>query len=99
VAAIHVSVRNEGTERWPWDPGLQPLIWLDHGWIADDGRREQGRTTLPCWLGPGEETIVPIVVTAPNVAGEYVFEIDLLHEGFRWFGIPYRVPVTVSSSR
>jgi hypothetical protein len=99
VAAIYVCVRNEGSERWPWDPELQPLIWLDHGWVADDGRRGPGRTTIPCWLGPGEETVVPIVVRAPNAPGEHEFEIDLLHEGSRWFGVPCRIAVSVSSSR
>jgi hypothetical protein len=99
VAAIYLRVRNEGTERWPWDPELQPLIWLDHAWIVAGGRSERGRTLLPCWLGPGEETVVPVVVRAPELPGSHVFEVDLLHEGNRWFEMPTRIEVLVSGSR
>ena len=36
-------------------------------------------------LAPGEETELPLSVSAQLVAGSYVLEIDMLHEGVVWF--------------
>jgi uncharacterized membrane protein len=36
-------------------------------------------------LKPGEETEVPLVITAPKDPGEYTLEVDLLQEQVAWF--------------
>jgi hypothetical protein len=36
-----------------------------------------------------------VTVTAPESSGEYVLEVDLVHELERWFGCEVRVPVSI----
>lgn len=43
------------------------------------------RTPLPSEIGPGEEVILEVGVAAPSEPGEYVAEIDLVHESISWF--------------
>jgi len=87
--AIFVRVTNAGEERWPWaTPSQGPVIRLSYRWWTEDGRclGEGERTSLPHPLGPGESCIAPVTVCAPAVAGQYVLELDLVHEHVRWFG-------------
>ncbi len=44
-----------------------------------------GRHGLDRNLKPGEETEVPLLVTAPNEPGDYVLEIDIVQEQVAWF--------------
>src|ERR1051325_3213440 len=57
--------------------------WLkpDGTLVADDGRYGLGKD-----LKPGEETELPLLVTAPKEPGEYILEVDLLQEQVAWFG-------------
>jgi glucose/arabinose dehydrogenase len=48
--------------------------------VADDGRYGIGKD-----LKPGDETEVPLLVTAPKEPGEYILEVDLLQEQVAWF--------------
>lgn len=43
------------------------------------------RTLLPCEVGPGERTTMMLRVAPPPEAGEYIAEIDLVHEYVTWF--------------
>ena len=43
------------------------------------------RTPLPSDLGPGERATMMLRVAAPLEAGEYIAEIDLVHEYVSWF--------------
>jgi hypothetical protein len=43
------------------------------------------RTRLPSELGPGQHATLAVEVTAPSEPGEYVAEIDLVHESVTWF--------------
>ncbi len=56
--------------------------WLkpDGTLVTDDGRYGIGKD-----LKPGEETEVPLLVTAPKEPGEYVLEVDLVQEQVSWF--------------
>ena len=56
--------------------------WLkpDGTLVADDGRYGIGKD-----LKPGEETEVPLLVTAPKEPGEYILEVDLVQEQVAWF--------------
>lgn len=58
-----------------------------------------GRYGLPKDLKPGEEVEVPLQITAPKDAGEYILEVDLVQEQVAWFsdkGSPTaKVKVTV----
>jgi hypothetical protein len=43
------------------------------------------RTPLPSDLGPGERATMMLEVAAPVETGEYIAEIDLVHEYVSWF--------------
>ena len=49
--------------------------------VAFDNRR----TSLPCEVGPGEETTMRLSVASPLEAGEYIADIDMVHEYVTWF--------------
>lgn len=44
-----------------------------------------GRYGLPRNLKPGEETEVPLLITAPKDPGDYILELDLVQEQVAWF--------------
>jgi len=62
---------------------------------ADDGTSAQAgvelvswdnpRTALPAEIAPGDAVTMALQVTAPQVSGDYVAEIDLLQEYISWF--------------
>jgi hypothetical protein len=96
---VHFRVTNRGSESWPWqnpdlDVGRQ--VRLSYHWLEEDGAihdYDGEQTWLPCRLGPGEATVVPLMVHAPGEARSFVLEVDLVHEC--WFGCSVRVPVDV----
>jgi hypothetical protein len=53
------------------------------------------RTGFPRTVAPGDRVLVPVDVCAPPEPGEYVLEVDLVHERVRWFERGCAVPVTV----
>lgn len=58
-------------------------------WFKADGTTlvtdMDGRYGIGKDLKPGEETEVPLLVTAPKEPGEYVLEVDLVQEQVGWF--------------
>ena len=58
-------------------------------WFKADGTTlvtdMDGRHGLLKDLKPGEETEVPLLVTAPKEPGEYILEVDLVQEQVAWF--------------
>jgi hypothetical protein len=93
--ALHVRIANEGDERLPWGLDQPPLVRI--GYRLGDG--EGPRAPLPCELGPRESLIAPVPVVAPPERGVYRLEIDLVHEGVRWFGRPLVVDLRVEALR
>ena len=84
-----LDVVNEGSETWPGGLEAHPLVRLAYRWLRPDNGVvvEQGvRTPLPAPLHPGESARVPLLVNAPVLGGPHRLEIDLVHEGVRWFG-------------
>jgi len=104
---VYVRVWNRGDETWPWTPRTdgwpypsehKPSIRLSYRWYRPDGQLhvpEGFRTALPANLHPGAVTVVPVTVAAPDEPGDYLLEVDLVHEYVRWFDRPARVFVTV----
>jgi hypothetical protein len=93
-----LDVLNEGDETWPGGLEAHPLIRLTYRWRRPDNGVvvEQGvRTPLPAPLHPGERARVPLLVNAPVFGGPHRLEIDLVHEGVRWFGSPLELEVDV----
>lgn len=84
---LDADVTNVSATAW-----LQPqcgAIRLGNHWLDRTGermlQRDDGRTLLPETMPPGLTCRVPLTITAPGEAGDYVCELDLAHEGIRWF--------------
>ena len=96
---VPVLLRNRGHESFPWGDWSPPVRAAYH-WLTADGDPfifEGHRTLLPSPLGPGKETIVPLYVVAPSEPGRYTLEIDLVHEGVRWFQCCAQVAATIEA--
>jgi hypothetical protein len=97
-----MRVHNEGGERWPANLDERPLIRLSYRWLNPDGSvhiPEGPRSAFPRTVDPGESILAPLHVDAPDTAGEYIMEVDIVHEEVRWFECVCRVPVRVEHPR
>jgi hypothetical protein len=89
-AEIRVTVKNLSESVWP-SIGTKDYVYLltvSNGWYDDVDSlvdNMDGKVGLPQDLWPGEEATVPLAITAPEVAGEYILEIDMVQEGIAWF--------------
>lgn len=93
---VQVRVKNASEVFW-WARGGEQnerddnKFYLAAGnrWLKADGTTlvtdMDGRHGLLKDLKPGEETEVPLLVTAPKEPGEYVLEVDLVQEQVAWF--------------
>jgi hypothetical protein len=43
--------------------------------------------------------VAPVDIVAPEQAGNYIIEVDLVHEFVRWFDCSVRIPVRVRTRR
>ncbi|HEV8238844.1 MAG TPA: hypothetical protein VGS57_05715 [Thermoanaerobaculia bacterium] len=97
---FRVQVTNRGAELWPGGE-REPLIRIAYRWCDAAGAALPGegfRTALPAALGPGATCVVSAIVAAPATAGDYLLELDLVHELVRWFGSPLRLPMRVEAA-
>ena len=92
---VQVRVKNASTVQW-WARGGEVndrpdnMFYIAAGnrWLKPDGSlitNMDGRYGLSANLKPGEETVVPLVITAPNEPGDYLLELDLVQEQVAWF--------------
>lgn len=89
-AVLKLRVRNRGGSVWPalGDGGKYQVNagdrWLDPstGHVVND---LDGRTALAADLPPGGETVLELPVKAPGAPGDYVLELDMIHEGVTFF--------------
>ena len=95
---LTVRLRNSGSERFPWGD-WSPPVRLSYHWLDVAARPvvfDGERTLLPADLPPGGTAVVPAHVSAGELEpGAYILEIDLVHEGVRWFGRGARVPARI----
>jgi len=97
LRSVFVVVRNDGSERWPWGED-RPQIQLATRWLTADGtamRFNSIRTPFTADVHPGTIVRQPMTLQAPPEPGEYLLELDLVHEHVRWFGCGIHLPVTV----
>jgi len=92
-----VEVHNLGNDHWPGGNDAAPRIRVGYRWLGRDGKpsREEGRTPISAPVAPGARALVPLEVRGPARRGMREIEIDLIHEGERWFGRPVRARVEV----
>jgi inositol phosphorylceramide mannosyltransferase catalytic subunit len=91
-------VTNHGGARWPWTLEQRPAIRMGYHWLDLDGAIVEAvsrRTPFPRTVEPGDSVVVPVEVVAPETPGEYVLELDVVHEHVRWFGCATGVRCTV----
>lgn len=89
-AELKLRVRNLGPVAWPasGERGKYQVNagdrWLDPstGRVVND---LDGRTALDADLAPGGEVLMTLPVKAPAAPGDYVLEIDMIHEAVTFF--------------
>src|SRR2546423_6743 len=94
-ARVQVHIKNASDVLW-WARGGETntrddnKFYLAAGdrWLKGDGSLVtdmDGRYGIGKDLRPGEETEVPLLVTAPKEPGDYLLEVDLVQEQVGWF--------------
>jgi hypothetical protein len=97
---VFFRVHNQGGERWPADLEARPQIRLSYRWLNPDGSvhaPEGPRSGFAREVGPDESILTPLHVDAPPSTGDYVLEVDVVHQEVRWFGCCCRVPVRIEA--
>ncbi len=107
---IQVKIKNASDVLWyarggelNTNPDNRFYLAAGNRWLKAAGEEMvtnmDGRYGLPKDLAPGEETEIPLQVTAPKTPGDYILEVDLIQEQVGWFldkGSPTaKVKVTV----
>jgi hypothetical protein len=88
---LHLKVRNAGIGVWKASTAQDWIysVTLADQWLTADEssvvNNMDSRAVLPRDLKPGEEAEIALTVTAPQTPGEYVLELDMVHEGVTWF--------------
>jgi hypothetical protein len=88
---LRFRVRNAGSSVWPARGDSRGAFQVNAGdrWLDAAGARVvndlDGRTSLTEDLRPGEEVELQLTATAPSAPGDYVLEIDMVHEGVTFF--------------
>lgn len=88
---LNFRVRNAGGSVWPARGDAKGWYQVNLGdrWLDSRAREVvnalDARTALPADLPPGGEVTLPLAVNAPREPGDYVLEIDMVHEGVTFF--------------
>jgi hypothetical protein len=89
--AVKVKVKNASDILWivyGTGGGLQYRVAVGNSWRDSNGQlltNMDGRYGLPANLGPRMDVEVPLTITAPAKPGDYILELDMVHEGVTWF--------------
>jgi hypothetical protein len=96
VEVLNVKVRNASNVIW-WQRGGELndrsdntfYIAAGNRWLDQDGKQTsetEGHNGIPKDLKPGEETEMPLQITAPKTPGDWILNLDMVQEGVAWFG-------------
>lgn len=98
---LAVKVRNTSGATWPMtgrtgDGFFQ--VNLGNHWFDAAGRdvKIDNRIAMSRSLGPGEELDMAFPVKAPDKAGDYVLEVDMVQEGVAWFALKGSQPLKLN---
>ncbi len=89
IVTLPVKLRNSGAL--VWNAGGRYPFALSYHWenpekagiVLWDGLR----TSLPFDVEPGREVVLQARIKAPQVTGNYVLELDMVHEDVTWFSM------------
>ncbi len=87
---LSVRVRNDSNINWDTigESTGRYRVNLGNHWLDESGKvvcYDDGRSPLPRLVSPKEEIEVLLTITAPEISGQYLIEIDLVQEGVAWF--------------
>jgi hypothetical protein len=92
---IRARVKNVSEVQWyshggeiNTNPDNRYYLAVGNRWLKSDGSlltNMDGRHGIGKDLKPGEETEVPLQITAPKDPGDYILEVDLVQEQVAWF--------------
>ncbi|MCX6554440.1 MAG: class I SAM-dependent methyltransferase [Candidatus Aminicenantes bacterium] len=84
---LDIHVHNQSRHDWI-QPAYGPIRIGNH-WLANDGVtmliQDDGRSPLPEKLDANEKYTGQLLIKTPPQKGDYICEIDLVHEGIAWF--------------
>src|SRR5690349_15343151 len=99
AAFYQITLTNRSDQTWS---SQEPNpIHVAYHWYDDRGQvayYDGQRTRLPRAVAPGESVEVSLRVHPPALPGRYILEIDMVHEGVRWFELGERIYVEVRST-
>jgi SAM-dependent methyltransferase len=88
-AELTLDVDVSNASQLSWSQEEFGMIRVGNHWLDGPGQRmlqrDDGRTALPETLPPGGTCRVSLTITTPAEDGDYQCEVDLAHEGVRWF--------------
>jgi predicted branched-subunit amino acid permease len=88
---LQLTVRNAGDAVWRSRvaQGWMNVVTAGNRWLTADGtgivNEVDGRTAVPRDLKRGDQAELALIVTAPKTEGQYLLEVDMVHEGVTWF--------------
>lgn len=94
---VDVRVLNDSAGAWPWGADVAPRVRIESRW-AETGLPPLW-TLLPGPIPPGASDLVPVHLRAPEAAGRYSVEIDLVQEHVGAFSEPLALDVVVVARR
>lgn len=101
---IEVSLKNVSQSVWIADErsGGTFRVAIGNHWLDQNGNtivNDDGRSSIPRDVQPGETISVSLIVNTPRQPGDYLLEVDVVQEGASWFGLKgsgtWRGPVVV----
>lgn len=102
-ALVRVAITNLGDAVWAHDIPAGRHITIANHWLSRTGQvvvPDDGRARLTQTMAPGSRLEIELGVRAPETAGEYLLEIDLVQERICWFAqrgsSTARAPVNVA---
>ena len=92
---VNVRVKNASDVMWyarggeiNTNPSNKFFLAVGNRWLQPDGKvltNMDGRYGFDRDLKPGEETTLPLQITAPRTPGEYLLDVDVVQEQVAWF--------------
>jgi LCP family protein required for cell wall assembly len=94
VYIIKIKVKNTGAAT--WEGGGTAPFYLSYHWLDFDTKKAivfDGERSLLVKdkILPGEEVEMYLKIKAPDKPGNYILQVDMVHEGLTWFsyqGVP-----------